>query len=388
MVSVTGHPMFGVRDRGFDTERHVFRARIMVSSLMSKDIFSTLAKYEKDENYWTAALVYVLEYLWNDPNRSNEQRVACARFLERLCRLSFGPDETLCFQAQVTFKDTERGERSVLDARIASDSKYVGIEVKDTSGLNQEPKDYKERLLEAAGERDCRLVLLRRSRLTPDELTKVRLYVDCDCRWFEVYRWMQDMKSEMSTTGTSVGRYLLEQFSQFLNEKGVPLMTRVTRDGLTRSLEEVPSLLNMVRQWAEREFERRGVTATLTKHFVDTGWIGFYMGSRRDARDEECYAFYVEADDPVNIIMETTEQAMEKLEKKIIDQPRLRELNERVLDTYVHDNIMRVYAHRPLTTVFQKDSEAQQSDEVYLLLDGMLQELDSIKIEVGGKPRR
>jgi hypothetical protein len=354
---------------------------------MTRNIFGALATYEKDENYWTSALVYLLEYLWNDPARSEEQRGACARFLSKLSDAPFSANEDIDFDVQKVVKKTEETSRSVIDARISSDSKYIGIEIKDTSGLNQEPEDYKQRLLEAAGERDCRLVLLRRSGLTPKEFAKVR-GVAYDVRWFEIYSWIQEMRSAMQVTGASVGCYLLAQFSEFLNEKGVPIMTRVTKDGLAKGLAEIPSLLNMVQQWAESAFENRGLNAILTKHFVEAGRIGFGMGQRRDAKDEECYLFYVETDNATNLIIDTTERAVAKLERKNVDCSGPQELEKHGLGKYIEDNVERIYAHRPLTSVLQKDSEKEQYDEVHRLLDRMFQELDCLKVETSKKPRR
>jgi hypothetical protein len=125
----------------------------------TSDIFTTITRYDKPENRFTASVVYLIRYLWS--NSKEEQRKALCRFLSDLCQCEFTPLDKISLDMQKLEKGDDDKKR-ILDFEVSSPKNVlVWVEVKDTA-QHQIYKNDKVQLQEEARKRGCegRLVLL------------------------------------------------------------------------------------------------------------------------------------------------------------------------------------------------------------------------------------
>jgi len=208
---------------------------------MADNIFEALSKYKKPENYLTASLLLVLEYLWEE----NPQD--CCQILAKFCDVKFSPDEKLWFKTQRYVKamgeEKKESEKSTLDAEIASYSKCIWIEVKDTAKPDEKQlRKYKQELDKLPFEMK-HLVLLSHDRVaTKEHYTNV-------C-WYEIYDLLRKkLDSLPELSGSDKGSYYLStQFLKFLEQRGVPIMVKVEENRLNDGLLHLQSLLNMLEE--------------------------------------------------------------------------------------------------------------------------------------------
>ena len=246
-------------------------------------LFYNLSKGLPSENYLTNAFVALLTELLEDGNAHADENVA----LEVLNLIAkekeqpgFALDRSICIKAQVR----ANGEHlDIPDITISSNlpdgtSRMVYIEVKDRDNVR------KGQLVKYKGKLDCShaeircLTLLCRptTQIEPEDeevLKSQRVY------WSEVYYIIRRSKER-----TQVGKYLLDSFMSFLEEKNMQLK-EVTGDCASikrESLDDLVSLVNLL-SLAMRQAGFERVSSIKMESGCETGpeeepwtWVGLY----------------------------------------------------------------------------------------------------------------
>ena len=130
----------------------------------TSDIFTTITRYDKPENRFTASLVYLLRHLWKESKDNEARRHAYCKLLDCLCGEILPWGEQIDFEIQKTERADDDVDKRIPDFKITSpDNILVWVEVKDTAGITQVFKNDKGKLQKSAresGYENNRLVLL------------------------------------------------------------------------------------------------------------------------------------------------------------------------------------------------------------------------------------
>ena len=342
-------------------------------------IFASTTRYRKPENQFTASLVYVLSYLWSvGPDKGKmEQRRRLCLFLSELCGVPFSVDQNVVFTIQKpeiedALSDAQSdNQRSMVlpDFQISSDSALVWVEVKDTAPLGRDQlKDYRRSLLTKAGERNKRLLLLRNRHFTRQEQEGA----DRSPWWHDLYVGLRTMLDSPVFEGGSSGHYLISQFLKYMQQKGVPTVSRVEGEYI-KGLPSLISLLVIMQKEVEAVFE--GLKVSGPDFWLD---------------DEEHYAYAEYSVKPPNTKSEaylvqlwvpTAAQPAGTAIALVTKDDWIRESEHSRVDVPSDDQSFyrgddeQIYLVRPLDTVFQQDTLSEQSSAIGELLRAMRERL-------------
>lgn len=361
------------------TERGIQRRRIAVQR---SDIFTSITKYRGPENQFTASLVYLLHRLWNDsPNNSKgEQRRRLCFFLSELCGVPFAVDQHVVFTIQkpesedVVPDERPDNQRSVVlpDFQISSNSVLVWVEVKDTAPLRQDQlKDYRRRLLGIAGQRKKRLLLLRNRHFTSEEQEGA----DRSPWWYELYAGLRTMIDSSVFEDGSSSHYLLNQFLKYMQQKGVPTVSRIDGEHI-KGLPSLMSLLVIVQNEVKAVFE--GSRVSSPEFWLDEEDPYVYADYSVKPPNTKSEAYLVQLWVPTAAQAAGTEIAL------VTKDDWIRELEQRKIEVpsgnkrFFTDGEY-VYLTRPLDSVFGKDTLSEQSSAIGELLRAMYNELAESK---------
>ena len=86
----------------------------------TRDIFTSITRYDKAEDRFTASLVYLLNYLWNESkgNEARRRRAYC-NFLKDLCGKTLPWGEQIFYKIQA-YEPSDEGKKRTLDFEIIS----------------------------------------------------------------------------------------------------------------------------------------------------------------------------------------------------------------------------------------------------------------------------
>jgi len=337
---------------------------------MAENVFTALNKYKKSEDYWTRALLYVLEYLWGH-QMNIETRRKCAEFLTHLSTIEFTPQDNLSFKTQRCCPRMSKLDKGIrLDAEISTDDKCIWIEVKDEAQLGEGQLQNYILKMEELPHDIKKLVLLRRAFI---DVKRVRDLGVRDIRWFEVYDWMMDLRSCMQQNAEDEGiaSYLVEQFLQFLEQKGVPVMSRIMEHEFEKGVRSLQSLVDMLRQAGETVLSAEaepwnGITEYYGRRYVQ---IQFKKG---------CYQLGIPFDDVANKLVLWMDPVKVKKHEH-------RSVNPEELNTSVRTGRLRqeddgiIAATESLKSFFELSDKKDQYDELTYLIQRMFQHLETTK---------
>ena len=400
-------------------------------------------RYDKPENRFTASLVYLLHYLWNESKNNEAKRRIYCSFLNRLCDKEIVWGEQVDLEMQKSERGDEDGEKRILDFEIISSNNIlVWVEVKDTASLQDFQRDKRnlERRAKSLGYEDNRLVLLAHYPISEEKIRGI----DSVVTWDMLYRWLRDIKGKLHKHGTS--HYLINQFLKYLEGKGVLVMNKIDAEHMI-GLGDLMNLLNLIKSEAERLFKQKGLKLAETEIL---NWTEpeeeTVSGVPKALENEFLEVWYERAPDIYNQSYEECNQKgsdmikwlFEKepgLYKEISSQSFKRVMNEALADTLgaEHDNqdtyvsfrfhkrkdgtggyavelwaidppvitmiaeekFVRkeegkrfegitldegwAYLERPLAKVVEKETPDQQRNEMYRLLAEMYEELEKSK---------
>jgi len=357
---------------------------------MNNNIFAVLAKYKKPEDYWTAALLYVLKSLWGE-NQDSKERAACANFLFNLCDLNFHVNEKISFDTQRTQKGIEKKDRSRLDVQISSNDKCVWIEVKDEARLSKEQMDkYQRQLSELRYPKENKkLVLLRRFYGDWQEADKA----DIKKYWLEVYDWLEDLKAEAELSVDTRNGYLIKEFLSFLQSKGVRIVSEIDKDALQSGLTNIKNFTAMLKQVVQQ------LGFTLKKEEYWPEEVGDYVGvkfdlnlkdnSRREdfigkALQRGKYFARIYADDPSHLWMEMSGKDVKIDARKLKEKEMSKNPDWEI--TWGEKNREDDYiAHSAsLETVLSSSDKRVQIDNLGIVFKSMFEALKEVQIHRRG----
>ena len=179
---------------------------------MAGNLFSTLSKYNTyaPENYLTEALVYLLKVLLD---RSPDEGL---RIVNQLVHFIIG--EAFQSTENVSIRTQAAVENGTPDIEITDGkTRLAYVEVKHDSPLHTGQLENYFQDLKQAGIPVTNLVLLTRSKSSRFETTLQPNQYQHTC-WYEIYNWLGE-----ANTGEPVCEYLIRQFQDFLEEKGMSL---------------------------------------------------------------------------------------------------------------------------------------------------------------------
>ncbi len=229
------------------------------------DLLSRLNRwaYRQDENFMTEAFVYLLRYL-----QKHEQTIA-ARLICQITNHHLKITATECNDITITIQvSTDEGRP---DIEIKTPKSLVYIEVKSESGLGvMQMKRYRT-ALEKSGYEDTFLCLLTKY---PIERGSDGDHPDFFIRWSNIYEFLSNVEPSNDVT-----RYVLNQFMQFLESKGI-VMEHVSWQ-LVEGVKSLHNLLNMLGKAVE---SNKIVSKPLSggKEYIGyytdekKNWIGIY----------------------------------------------------------------------------------------------------------------
>jgi hypothetical protein len=244
----------------------------MVGSVQDNNLLLALHTYaaHQDENFTTEAFVHLLRHL-----QYHEPQIACGIF-EFLTGGRIGFERNDCSKLLVTTQWS--CIEGTPDIRMTSSEHFVIIEVKVESEPGETQLDrYRERLRQQPEKHKC-FTLLSRYPVDQTEAQKV----DAHIRWHGIARLLIE---EYPGASEPVSRILLQQFLEFLKERGMA-MERVGWE-LGRGVQALLNLTSLLDEaissskgLAKRE--RLGGTGTNGFQFVVNGrkcWSGVYYSS-------------------------------------------------------------------------------------------------------------
>lgn len=184
--------------------------------------------YRQDENFMTEAFVYLLQYL-----QKHEPKVA-ARLLSQITNNHLKVKTEECNDITISTQvSTDQGRP---DIEIKTSKSLVYIEVKSESGLGvMQMKRYRT-ALEKSGYDDTYLCLLTKYSIVKGSDGD---HPDFFLRWSNIYEFLSNI-----VVTNDVSRYVLNQFMQFLESKGI-VMEHVSWQ-LVEGVKSLHNLLNML----------------------------------------------------------------------------------------------------------------------------------------------
>lgn len=347
------------------------------------NVFAVLAKYKKPEDYWTAALLCVLEALW-DQGEGSVERAACIAFLVKLGGLSFSAAEEIRFDTQRSYKGTRDRDSSRIDAQISSSDKCVWIEVKDDALLRKGQMDkYKRQLAELPyPEANKKLVLLRHFYGDWREADKadIRKY------WIEVYDWLEDVRAEAKLSDDTGSGYLVKGFLDYLRSKGVRIVSKISEDALHSGLIEITDFIMMLRQVVEKS----GLAVKKDKYSSEENYVGVIFDlNLKDNRGRKDFIGYglekgryhvgIYAEDPSVLWMEMDPHDVKTAYHRLEEEPRWETTRDK------KNKIDWISLSAPLGSVFSSSDKREQIDKLSVVFRSMFEELKGGQIPRRGR---
>ncbi len=349
---------------------------------MAHNIFQILSKYKKQEDYWTAALVYLLDALWGEDERA-KSREACADLLRRLCGVAFDVNEKVTFEPQRFYKSQRVDAGSRLDLEITTGNKRVWIEVKDQSSLGPgQIAKYLSELVEYQEEHKS-LVLLRLLYGDWKEADKASKKV----YWAELYDWLKELQEKAEIKDDANQGNLIRQFLEFLELKGVRIMTKLDKDALENGLCQIKSLVAMLRQVAQEKHFR-----VLDNKSSEIG-IDWFMGfcfelnlkENQDYREfigrrlrRGRYHVGIDPNDSGTLSMGMKIKDVNLIDKSII--------KGKLKDDDLYEDDGWIWCDISLADVFNEPTKAKQLEQVGILFQKKFERLKKIQRLRPGKP--
>jgi hypothetical protein len=354
---------------------------------MDNNIFAVLAKYKKPEDYWTVALLYVLQSLWGE-NAGSKEREVCAKFLFNLSGLNFDVNEKISFDTQRPQKGIEKKDRSRIDAQVSSDSKCVWIEVKDEAHVGPEQMDkYKRRLAELPyPEGNKRLILLRRFYGDWREADKA----DRKVYWLEVYDWLKDLKAEAKLRDDTQSGYLIKEFVSFLESKGVRIVSTISEDALQTGFTQIENFKKMLKQVVEQS----GFAIKEEKY--SPGYVGvtFDLNLKDNRRRKDFIGYALQkgkylvgiyADDLPYLWMEMSGKHVKIADVKLKEKEKLNKPDWEIYRSEKKREDDYVSLRASLAPVFSSPDKRAQIDELGIIFKGMFEALKEVQIHRPGR---
>jgi len=350
----------------------------------NSDLFTAVTRYDKQEDRFTCALTYLLEYLINATKQRTAPRRRLLSFLTYFCGVQFKPDDDSLRLEIFKHEKGKKGKSIYPDFQIISKQSLAWVEVKDTAPVNQDLEEYKTTLQKNAEEGVSRsLVLLRHYFIDP----KHRNVADRDLKWSELHRLLKRLDHDLKPLNfdtNGVSHYLLEEFIKYLKEKGVSGMEKIAGKNITNGFGDIMNLFMVIQAEAERVFDENYLKMALSKTtFWGTGITFWFSKDKR--MPEKGYVVELWAEDLPHVYMASTGENIKALEGRGILEDKLQE--------YVKKGVLEydegwIYSHRSLDKVFRKNKAEEQSDEIHILLESMFMELESIKPRKRGRPKQ
>jgi hypothetical protein len=225
---------------------HFLLAKFSKEGSNLSSLFYNLGKYLPAENYLTNVLVALLTELLKNGNLHQDKDIALEvlnLIAKKKEQPDFSLDKSICIKAQVR-ADGEQPDITIPSNLPDGTTRMVYIEVKDRDDVRKRQLvDYKKQLDYSDAEIRCLTLLCRPiTQIEPEDeeaLDNQKVY------WSEIY---DIIKSKMSEKRTEVGKYLLDSFIQFLEEKNMQLkkVTGKCASVKYESLDDLISLVNML----------------------------------------------------------------------------------------------------------------------------------------------
>jgi hypothetical protein len=255
---------------GYTTAAFVTEVGSLVASKQSENnLLVALHKYahQQDENFTTESFVHLLRHLQvHDPD------MACVLFsvlTDQHLLVTQDDCRTLAITTQ------QKHEQGVTDIIIRGPDKYVIVEVKIESQPGWKQLDRYNELLGGRPEKFTFLVLLSRFPVDPAEVEKTGAHV----RWNRVARTLKDGRK---TLVHSTSMFLVEQFLDFLRERGMAV-DKVSWE-LVRGMESLKSLMSEIYEATatSKDIKKRAVGGNAQSNGIGFSiettvcWAGIY----------------------------------------------------------------------------------------------------------------
>ena len=339
------------------------------------DIFTSITKYDKPENRFTASLVYLLHKLWDRSKSDETQGRTLCDFFNKLFNASFYLDDDIRIVTQKTEKDEDE-EGMIPDFQISSQNTLVWVEVKDEAPFSQKLEQYKqglEKKARAAGYKEWKLVLLRHHYVSKEETEGI---VDNDVTWDRLHTLLKEVEASTAFSGDSLHSYLLSEFSRYLAEKGVTIVETIGGEAIKTGFVHIVGLLMLIEDEATEMFQDNELWLHVSK--TEVGYYdGSYVEFNFDEGHSEKKGYSVglwgpEKGYPFGSVFLKAKSAYleEKEEKRIVEE------NVPQSDSFWQEDDRTVYLRRPLTSVFVKKNGQEQRQEIGRLLREMYNDLE------------
>lgn len=254
------------------------------------NLFSRLHQliHRQDENFFTESLVHLLRYLQrHDPT-------SAARLLQHLCGMYFTFSSEQMGQTTIsTQASTDQGRP---DIEIRMPQRRIFVEVKMESGLGYQQLERYREVLSQSAVSETMLVLLSQYRIaiTHMELSQSeqagRYTPTLATQWHQIGHWLE---AERPLVSDPVSRYLIEQFLEFMGERGI-VMEAVSWE-LKNGIDALRNLLAMMTTAMDS-------MSLEYKRLAAWDWKGFGIG---EGSEKNHYYFYVSYANPGMIYFQT-----------------------------------------------------------------------------------
>ena len=344
--------------------------------MSADDVFTAITKYKKAENQFTAALVYLLDYLWRESKQEMQRRPLCS-LLDKLCGASFSPDSVIHFTMQKTEQDEDE-DKKVPDFQIESDGALVWVEVKDEAPLGENQlKKYAGDLMKRGHHKTTRLVLLRHHYVSK---AQTRGVVHKDITWDTFYQWLKEVQNDSALDETSVHIYLLSEFLKYVAEKGVIVVDTINGESFKTGLPHLTSLCRLVEVEATEVFKEDDLNLNMSATEIGYSEGDFiqYSFDEGSNRGKGYFVGVWGADEryPVSVFLgaDAKSDSLQRVKRtRIMVGSVPRDDDAFFLDGGV------VYVRRPLESVFAVCTPQYQRQEIGRLLREMYDQLKSIE---------
>ncbi|MBU2535662.1 MAG: PD-(D/E)XK nuclease family protein [Chloroflexota bacterium] len=351
---------------------------------MPHNIFEILSKYKKQEDYWTAALVHLLENLWGKRDGTKSRKV-CSELLSCICGEPFDTSEKVTFETQRFYKSEEADAGSRLDLEITTRTKRIWIEVKDRSSLRPGQIDkYLSELTDSKyPEKVKKLVLLRLLYGDWKEAKKAhsRAY------WFEIYDWLEKLKKQAGLDDNTIQGNMVKQFLGFLELKGVRIMSKLDKEAFENGLSQIISLIAMLKQVVQ-EMQFR-VLDNKSSEYGSDWFMGFcFELNLKDNQGDRDFIGYrlrqgkynvgIDPNDSENLYMGM------RIKDIILKDERI--IQEKLEDGDLYKDDGWIWCHSSLTNVLNKPTKDKQIEQLGILFKRMFKRLMEVQRLRPGKP--
>ncbi len=338
--------------------------------MRSSDLFTEITKYNKPENRFTASFVFLLRYLWKESGHKDFLQIALYDLLYNLSGIDFQNEKNISFEMLKTENGDSDDGKCVPDIQIATEGVLVWIEVKDTAPVNQDLKKYRDILNQKSKQLNqnmrTSLVLLRRNFVSEDK----REGIDKDIQWSQLYRMLQPIIN-VTNAPDSISGFLLKQFVDYLQEKGVIVLDHIDKQYTTTGFPHVMNLFTMVGKEVENFFNNT-LGLKIAKFTYENGGAFWHIDKRKNTEfSGYLIEIWCEPGD-MEIHMHTKREHVARLENRKIDIEKAQASNFLLEDGWIGQC-------RSLNQILGRSSAEEQQNELAKLIANMFDEFDTIK---------